>query len=333
MDSVSQLALGAAVSVAVMGRHTPIGRAALWGAVCGTLPDLDALIDHGDPVLNMTLHRGATHALFWLALASPLIALAIAGLHGELDRLKRWWLAVSLALLTHPLIDVMTVYGTRLALPFTDEPYGVGSIFIIDPLYTLPLLVGVALAVWRRDRLRWNVVGLTLSTLYLGWGVIAQAQVRDAAQQALAAQGLAADRVLVTPTAFNSVLWRVVAIEDGRYHEGYRSLLDGDAAMAFRSFPRRPDFHAALATHDPVARIASFSHGFFEMQEQDGRVRIADLRMGQAPYFYFTFAVAERSPTGLIPRPARAEGSRPPLGPSLRWLLRRVRDADAGFPP
>ena len=64
MDSLSQFALGAAVSVAVMGRRTAVWKAALWGGVLGTLPDLDALIDHGDPVLNMVLHRAETHALF-----------------------------------------------------------------------------------------------------------------------------------------------------------------------------------------------------------------------------------------------------------------------------
>lgn len=333
MDSVSQLALGAAVSVAVMGRHTAIGRAALWGAVCGTLPDLDALIDHGDPVLNMTLHRGSSHALFWLALASPLIALGVATLHGERDRLRRWWLALMLALVTHPLIDVMTVYGTRLGLPFSNEPYGVGSIFIIDPLYTLPLLIGLALALRGAQGLRWNALGLALSTAYLGWGVLAQAQVRVEAQQALDTQGLGVDRLLVTPTAFNSVLWRVVAIDGHQYHEGYRSLLDGDAPMAFRSFARRPELHAALADHDPVMRLAAFSHGYFEMQEQVGRVRIADLRMGQAPYYYFTFAVAERRGSALERIPAQAVGERPPLGPGFDWLLRRVSDPGAGFPP
>ena len=68
MDSLSQLALGAAVSVAVMRRRTAVWKAAAWGAVAGTLPDLDVLVDHGDPILNMVLHRAESHALFWLAL-------------------------------------------------------------------------------------------------------------------------------------------------------------------------------------------------------------------------------------------------------------------------
>jgi membrane-bound metal-dependent hydrolase YbcI (DUF457 family) len=146
MDSLSQIALGAAVSVAVMGRRTAVWKAALWGAVAGTLPDLDVLIDHGNPIRNMVLHRGETHALFWLTVFSLPFAALVARLSGEWSQWRRWALAMWLALVTHPLLDAMTVYGTQLALPFTNHPYGVGSVFIIDPLYTLPLLFGAGRA-------------------------------------------------------------------------------------------------------------------------------------------------------------------------------------------
>ncbi len=329
MDSLSQIALGAAVGVAVMGRRTSLGRAALWGAVCGTLPDLDALIDHGDAVRNMTLHRGETHALFYLTLAAPVIAAGIAKLHGEWDRFRRWWLAIWLVLITHPLLDTMTVYGTQLALPFTNYPYGVGSIFILDLLYTLPLLFGVWLALRRRDDrgLRWNQLGLLLSTLYLVWGYTAQQQVRALAEDTLAAQGHTVERLLVTPSPLNSVLWRIVAITPQGYLEGYRSLLDGDAPLVFERFERGMHLYPPLQTREPVARVAAFSHGFFEMSERDGEVRIADLRMGQAPYYFFTFVVGARDAQGVIQATAPLPvGDRPPLGPGLRWLWQRFTD-------
>ena len=44
-----------------------------------------------------------------------------------------------LALVTHPLLDLMTIYGTQVFQPFTDEAYGLGSMFIIDPVYSLAL--------------------------------------------------------------------------------------------------------------------------------------------------------------------------------------------------
>ena len=74
MDSLSQLVLGAACGVAVMGRRTAVWKAALWGGVAGTLPDLDAFIDFGDAVRNMTYHRAESHGLFYLTLIAPLLA-------------------------------------------------------------------------------------------------------------------------------------------------------------------------------------------------------------------------------------------------------------------
>ncbi len=326
MDSLSQLALGAAVGIGVMGRRTAIWKAAAWGAVCGTLPDLDALIDHGDPVLNMTLHRGNSHALFWLTLISPAIGGVAAWLHGELALWRRWFFAVWAALITHPLLDAMTVYGTQLLRPFNPEPLGLGSIFIIDPLYTLPLLVGVvaALRLAPERGLRWNTAGLLLSCAYLAWSAAAQQHVSALARRALQAQGLNTQQLLVTPTPFNTVLWRVLAVDGDRYHEAFYSLLDGQQPLHVDSFPRGVALQAAASPNTSLLRIARFSHGFYRVAELDGRLHIADLRMGQEPFYTFDFAVAQRSSGTWQAQPAQAAGRRADVGPALRWLGRRL---------
>ena len=245
MDSLTHIALGAAVGMAVMGRRTAPWKAAAWGAVASTLPDLDVFIDHGDPIRNMVLHRAETHALFWLSLFSLPFAAAVARLHGETDRWRRWWLALWLALVVHPLLDALTVYGTQLGLPFTDRPFGVGSVFIIDPIVTLPLLVGTIWLLRRNGRglaggrgHGANAAGLVLSAAYLAWGVGAQMHMEGVARRSLAAQGITAEHLLVTPAAFNSLLWRVVAIDGAHYHEGFRSFLDREPNMHFDRFER-----------------------------------------------------------------------------------------------
>ncbi len=327
MDSISQMALGAAVGVAVMGRSVSPWRAATWGAVCGTLPDLDVLIDHGDAVRSMTLHRAETHALFFLSVASPVIAAGIAGLHRQRELFARWWLAVWLALVTHPLLDTMTVYGTQLGRPFSDHPYGVGSVFIIDPLYTLPLLLGLGRTLFgARFRPGWNHAGLVLSSAYLIWGVVVQQQVRGEARIALREQGIAPEHLLVSPTPFNSLLWRIVAIQGEHYHEAYRSLLDpAGSALIFDRFARGQHLREALRGHDPVDRLATFSKGFYALQAVQGGVRISDLRMGQAPVYFFAFEVARITDAGLQPTPPRAIGGRAPAGMLQHWLWPRIR--------
>jgi inner membrane protein len=335
VDSLSQLALGAAVGVATLGRRTAIWKAALWGGIAGTLPDLDVLIDHGDALRNMTGHRGESHALFWLTLFSPVFAALPALLHRQRELFARWWLAMWLALVTHPLLDAMTVYGTRLLLPFSDYPVAVGSVFIIDPLYTVPLVVGVVAALARREwgGLRWNRAGLVLSTAYLGWSVLAQWHVREHAQEALAARGAAEVPVLVTPTAFNTVLWRVVALHgDGSYDEGFYSLLDNGRPMRLDRFSGSPALHSQLAGLDPVQRLGRFSRGFYKLHERDGRAVITDLRMGQEPHYVFSFPVARREGSAWAPVVPRNLGSRGDAGRVLAWMGQRLQGRDVPPP-
>lgn len=330
MDSLSQIALGAAVGVAVMGRRTVLWKAALMGAVCGTLPDLDVLINHGDPIRNMTLHRTESHALFYLTLVTPFFAWIVAGLTREMHLFKYWLLAVWLVLITHPLLDTMTIYGTQLALPFSDYPFGIGSVFVIDPLYTFPLLIGTGIAVARKQLagLRWNTIGLTVSSVYLFWGLAMQFYVGTIADKSIAAQGITVQQRLVTASPFNSLLWRVVAITPQGYAEGFYSLLDRDANIRFVEYPRGENIYGLVRGNWEVNRIAWFSHGYFKMEEQNGVISIADLRMGVEPYYSFTFDIARHSIDGnnqkiIFVTPEQAI---PPINreQTLQWFSQRL---------
>ena len=64
MDSLSQITLGAAVGEYFLGKK--IGnRAMVWGAVIGTVPDLDVLGNYFMTDLNgLLFHRGISHSVF-----------------------------------------------------------------------------------------------------------------------------------------------------------------------------------------------------------------------------------------------------------------------------
>ena len=314
--------------VAVMGRRTAVWKAALWGGMAGTLPDLDVFIDYGEPLANMVNHRGASHSLFYLTLLSPFLASLAWRIHGRQASLQRWWFAIWLALITHPLLDACTVYGTRLLLPFTDYAFGTDSIFIIDPLYTVPLCAGVVAALRNGTTagLRWNTFGIALSTVYLAWGLGAQAYVRNLALSslppALMAEG---GRLLVTPTPLNTVLWRIVAQDDQYYYEGFRSLLDAPGPIQIQRYASGSELAKGLAPDNPAFRLKAFANGLVRFDEVEGKLHITDLRMGQQPHFPFRFVVAERTPDGTLhsvtPRAANSWGD---IGESLNWLVQRI---------
>ncbi len=322
MDSLTQMALGSAVGVAVMGRRVPVWRSALVGAFFGTLPDLDSFVDYGDPIRNVTYHRGTSHSIFYLSLLSPVLAWLITRWMPS-GGFRRWLAALWLILVTHVLLDTMTVYGTQIGQPFTDHPFGVASMFIIDPLYTLPLLTGLLLALG--GRLRANHWGLTLTTGYLLWSMAAQQWVETRVERQLADQGWDVERVLVTPSAFNTLLWRVLVMTPTHYHEGFYALADGDRAIQFDRFTWDHSLYEALQDDWGVRRIAWFSKGFFKVSEHDGVARITDLRMGQEPFYSFNFVVAERVNGRWQSVPPQLQMERPDIGAGLLWIVRRAQ--------
>jgi inner membrane protein len=332
MDSLTQLALGATVSVAVMGRRTAVWKAALWGGIAGTLPDLDVVFDFGDAILNMVRHRAESHSLLYLTLIAPLLGALAARLHGQWGLYPRWAWAMWAALFTHPLLDWMTVYGTQLLQPFTDFPFAVGSLFIIDPAVTLPLLLGLiaALALRQHRGLRWNTAGLAVAGAYIAWSVIAQGLATQAARADLARQGIQPTGLLVTPAPLNTVLWRVVATTPEHYWEGHVSLLDAQPQFGWRRYERGAELIAQHGSLDGVRHVSAFSQGFYRLRAEGGRLLLSDLRMGQEPGYVFTFDLGPLEAPGQ--QPAVQTGYRANVGEGLRWLWRRMW-GEAVLPP
>lgn len=297
MDSLTQLVLGA--SVAGLAAPPVCRRQALaLGAALGTLPDLDVFIDFGGAVDNFTRHRSFSHSLFVLAPSALLLWLLLHRWWAPVRESPLRWLGViALALLTHPLLDAHTAYGTQLFWPLSVPPVKWATIFIIDPLFTLPLFVAAAYALATprgRHATAALAAALTFSSLYLGWSWVAQGIVSRHAEAALAEQGLAAAPRFVTPTPFNTLLWRVVVMTDAGYLEGFDSLVVDEGRMTFASYPSDTAALEAAAHIPAVRRLRWFAGDFVRAEVVAGELQLADLRMGQEPVYVFTHVVARR---------------------------------------
>lgn len=328
MDSLTQILLGAA-TCGIVARK-PLRRTMLYGAAMGTLPDLDVfLLGHFDPVEQFVRHRGFSHSLFVLTAAAPALAWLLRRIDPALRTIapRRWALAVWLALVTHALLDAFTVYGTQLLWPLMPPPTAWSSVFIIDPLYTLPLLAAIVVA-WRRGNAasasKALAVGLLLAQAYLAWGVIARLHVERQVGQILADRGQPAQALLVSPAPFTTLLWRVLVRTPEGHAEGWYSLLRSDPEQ----FRPRPIGHGAelRAGLPPLAALETltwFSHGFLQHTEVDGRLRVADLRMGADPDFFFVFDIALRDGDAWRAIPPERVAMERPRAARLSELLDR----------
>jgi len=326
LDSLTQFVLGAGVSAALLGPKIGVRNAVLLGGVLGTLPDLDTFVPAADPVEAFVSHRGATHSFLMQALATPVVGeLLVRTIDRLRDNRVTTYCAVLLIFVTHSLIDAMTVYGTQVFWPLSKEPLGVGSIFIIDPLYTLPLL---AVAVWGVFQKNWSARyggwlkrALVVSTLYMLATIPIQYVMKDRAETLLAQYGVNPDRILATPPPLNVLFWKAVAIDGDRYFNMYLPLFGSGSEIPVYAHPRRLDLITCLDENPTYQKLAAFSDGFYRVIEIDGQVVVSDLRMGLTPTYVFQFAVAELAETGLtpLPTPERVRQARTHEG-DLDWL-------------
>jgi inner membrane protein len=327
MDSLTQLTFGAACGEAVLGQK--VGRKALvWGAVLGTLPDLDVFIPLGGPVNDFVYHRGFSHSLIILGLFSPLMAWLISTVHPDTKRFYHKWVLLSfLVLEASVLLDLLTIYGTQIFWPFDTTPKAVPVLFIIDPLFTLPVLFGVlAVLLLKRHRPlghRLNTIGLALSLTYLIWAFGTGEFVKRRVTEKLAHQEVSYSQFISSPAPFTTLLWRVVGIDKDRYFETYYSLFDRETPLFIDFHPRNLALMNGIEEHPPVVKLKRFTRGYFAFSTAGGYVAMTDLRMGSEPDYVFRFKVARLND----PHPTPIDDQRLKTTQDWRrlaWVWRRI---------
>ncbi len=227
MDSITQAVLGAAVGQA--GFHKSLGRKALlWGALIGMAPDLDVLIrSPSDPFLNLIHHRGVTHSLWFGPVFGPVIGYALWRFYSKIHPLSSWVGLGIWALLTHPLLDVFTVYGTQLLAPFSSHRFSFSGVSVIDPIYTgiLSLCLVFGVIKWRQKYLASMMAygGLLITSGYLFWGVQQNDTALLLAEKQLQEAHVKPSQIRAYTTLFQLFLRRIVAHVDNQVWIGFIS--------------------------------------------------------------------------------------------------------------
>lgn len=278
MDTVTQAALGA--SIALAGWRSLGLRGMAFGAICGLLPDLDVVLSVGDPWRGMLTHRGASHSLLvlpWVAVPVGWLAWVSLG-RGE-GAWTRWaWLALW-GLVTHPLLDVFTSYGTQLLAPFSRHRFAFDGVAIVDPIATLPLLAAVALGLRGRGE-RFARAALGWMVVYIGLGAAMTRVALHQAEGMLAAEGFEPVALRAPIPILFTPLRRITARDaTGELRVGMHAIWAPERTRLLSvAPPDQPQIQAALQTEQGKL-LVWFSDGFLSVDEGDGLV-LLDARYG-----------------------------------------------------
>ena len=217
MDPITQGTVGALAPQAV-ARPGKLRAFALLGCLAGMAPDLDVFISSPtDTLLFLEYHRQFTHALLFIPVGAAIATLLLHPVVRRTLAVRESYLACLLGYATHGVLDACTSYGTQLFWPFSDVRVAWNNVSVVDPLFTLPVLIlAIAAAVARRRRLA--LAGIAWALLYLAAGVV-QNQRAEAAGVALAEQRGHKPMRLTAKAGFaNLLVWKVVYEYDGRYY-------------------------------------------------------------------------------------------------------------------
>ncbi|MFD0977582.1 metal-dependent hydrolase [Salinimicrobium gaetbulicola] len=284
MDSLTQIVLGAAVGEAVLGKKVG-NKAMLYGAIAGTIPDLDALASQfTDTISAIEIHRGFTHSIVFSVLAAPVFGFLISKLEmRSLANWKDWSWLMFWGLFTHPILDSFTTWGTQLFWPL-ETRLAFKSVFVIDPLYTLPFLIFLILAMRHKrgseKRFRYNKLGLLISTAYLVLGLIFKGIAHNNFEHSLERQGIFYERIDTRPSPLNTILWSANVEAEDAFLLGYYSFFDTQM-IRFEVVPKNHDYLGRLKDDKNVQRLIEISKGWYTITQKDGDLYFNDLRFGK----------------------------------------------------
>ncbi len=298
MDPLSQASLGASLSQSFAGDKSKQRSALVIGALAGMAPDLDVLIRSADnPILFLEFHRQFTHSLVFIPFGALICALVFYPVMRSKWFSNRWpaaklsflqvYLFAFLAYATHGLLDACTSYGTQLLWPFSRERFAWNTVSIIDPLFTLPVLILVLLAAYRKNA-RYARAAFAYAVIFLSLGIIQHHRAEAAVVQLAKQRGHQVERVQVKPSFGNRHVWKIIYEYDGRYYvDAVRLLLNTEYITGTsiqkldvkRDFPWLP---ADSQQAKDIERFRWFSDGYLAVSRRNPNL-IMDIRYSHLP--------------------------------------------------
>ena len=286
MDSLTQIVLGASVGEAVLGKKVG-NKAILWGAIAGTIPDLDVILrSFTDEISATQMHRGFSHSIVFAVIIAPLLAWIAKKIHFKLKDVsfKDWTKLFFWATVTHPLLDAHTTWGTQFFWPFNYR-LAYQNIFVVDPFYTLPflgfLIIAMSLKKENPRRSKFNNIGLSLSSTYLILTLVFKWVSFQEFKQGLENQKIEYVEMDTKPSPLNAILWSSLIETDKGYRTAYYSLLDKQEITYSKEFLKNHHLLEPYLDQKVIKQLIDISAGWYRIEEKNGKLLFWDLRFGQ----------------------------------------------------
>ena len=286
MDPISQGTVGAAFAQSTANKKNILSISVI-GFLAGLAPDLDVLIRSStDPILFLEYHRQFSHSLFFIPFGALIVAIFLYPLFRKSISLKTVYLASFLGYATHGLLDACTSYGTLLFWPFSNERVTWNNISIVDPLFTIPILILTGIAIKTRKRL-FSFFAIGWVAFYLSLGFVQYDRAFEAANKLALSRGHNPERLTLKPSFGNLILWKsIYQHEEKFYVDAIRAVqsstwCSGESIRIFDYQLHLPNLEKDSQQRKDIERFRWFSQDYLGFDEENNLV--TDVRYSMIP--------------------------------------------------
>lgn len=229
MDPLTHALSGALLARCIErpGQRLPARSRILAFAIGAAFPDVDYVLFLFDPLDFLNLHRGATHSLILLPLWAWLLAVCLARILGGSWRQFFW--PCALGILAHIAGDVITIYGTKLLFPLSDQPFALGWSFDVNPYIAFLTAVGFLVTLAWRPRLAASATLAAIAAFLILLFTLRE-QALAVARDYARASGLERATVYAVPQPLSPFHWSLIVAGERGYRVAYLDLIAGQPA-------------------------------------------------------------------------------------------------------
>ncbi len=286
MDPLSQGTVGAAFAQSAANKNN-IFKIGLIGFLAGLAPDLDVLIQSStDPILFLEYHRQFTHSLLFIPFGSLIVALVLFPLFIRSMSIKTVYFASLLGYATHGLLDACTSYGTQLFWPFSNERVTWNNISIVDPLFTIPIIILIGVAIKTKKKI-FSVFSIGWIALYLSLGFVQYERALTVAKELANERGHNPERLTLKPSFGNLILWKsIYQHNENFYVDAIRTAHSstwclGESVRIFDYQHHLPDLDKESQQKKDIERFRWFSQDYLGYDKK--RNIVTDVRYSMIP--------------------------------------------------
>jgi len=288
MDPLSQACLGSSLAQATANNRTKQLSALLIGALSGMAPDLDFLIrSSSDPLLFLEYHRQFTHSLIFIPFGALFCTFFLYFVFKKQLTFKQVYIFAFLGYATHGLLDACTSYGTQLFWPFSNERVSWSIVSIIDPVFTIPILLLIIFSVYKKNN-HYARIAFAYAILFLSAGFFQKIRASDSILQIAKQRGHQPERIIVKPSFANRHVWKLIYEYNGNYYVDAVKLLWNKQLIPGTSVPKLdvlrdfPSLNKQSIQAKDIERFRWFSNDFLAVSPFDKNM-IIDVRYSFIP--------------------------------------------------